>query len=247
MMIQGRPHGYGVGGWLRLAVPVVLLPAALSSGCLSRSRLNGGCEWVGDASYRLDLQRAADRQHLVGDVELAEELGIRYGDTFRKDHGRLEEHAQASACQARLVRTIADTHGLTAAIVQAARASRPALADGVTLTLFAVLYGLASLGLIRTARARLADAGLGPLVVGYGVSGLAMSGLGVLGLNLVWVPVVEIIRTGNMHRSLRVAPLPWPSHLLSLFLGGVVAFALILAVSHLRRMPDQPMAHRGQR
>lgn len=239
-MTHGKQHGCGVGGWLGLAVWLVLLPAALSSGCLSRSRLNGRCEWVGDDSSKLDLQRAADRRHLVGDVELAEELGIRYGDTFRKDHGRLEEHAKASACQARLFRVIADTHGLTAAIVQAARASRPALADSVTLVLFAVLYGLTSLGLIRTVRARLADAGLGPFVVGYGVSGLAMSGLGVLCLNLVWVPVVEIIRTGNTHRSLRVAPLPWPSHLVSLFVGGVVAFALIVAVSYLRRMPEEP-------
>jgi hypothetical protein len=196
--------------------------------------LNGRCEWVGDASTPLDLQHAADTQHLVGDVELAEDLGIRYGDTFRKKYGRLDEHTKASECQASLFRIIADRHGLSPERVQAARSSRPALADGVTLILFAILYGFASLGLIRAVQARLAYAGLGPLVVGFGVSGLAMSGLGLLCLNLVWVPAVEIMRTGNMHRSLRVAPLPWTSHLVSLFLGGIVAFAVILAMKRLK-------------
>jgi hypothetical protein len=158
-------------------------------------------------------------------------LGIRYGDTFRKHYGRLEEHRRALSCQARLWTTISVTHNVGAAQVQAARLHRPATADGVTLAVFALLYGIVAQRMVRILRARHDLGGLGALVLGYGVTGVALSGVALVGFNLVWVPVVEMIRTGNTHRSLRIAPLPWPSYSGPLFASGILAFAAIAALN----------------
>ena len=88
---------------------------------------------------------------------------------------------------------------------------------------------------MRVLRARHHVDGAGGLILGYAVIGPALSGVALIGLNLVWVPMVEMIRTGNTHRSIRVAPLPWPNHSGALFVGGVFAFAAIAAMNHVLR------------
>jgi hypothetical protein len=197
--------------------------------------LNQDCSWIGDQPGPLALARSSDEQHLVRDVELAEELGIRYGDTFRKHYGRTEEHRRAAACQARLWETIAATHGVSAAQVQAARSQRPAVADRTTLALFALLYGIVAHKVVQVLRTHHGLAGVRAAVLGYGSTGITLSGVALVGLNLVWVPIVEMVRTGNTHRSLRLAPLPWPNHSGTLFVAGVVTFAAIAATNHVLR------------
>ena len=70
MRLGGR-RAFGARG----VVASVLLGAA---GCLPRARVNAACRWVGDAA---DVAApSAHRTHLVEDVRVAEDLGVRYAD-----------------------------------------------------------------------------------------------------------------------------------------------------------------------
>lgn len=214
-----------------------LLLAIGLCGCLSRSRLNETCDWVGDSPIALNAERASDRRHLVEDVELAEELSIRYGDSFRKQFGRLEEHARAAACQGKLFDTIAQIHQVTPQDVRVARSIRRAWVDPLSLIVLGALYCVVSAKLVRTICKRLSAGGMRPLLVGLGLGAVAISFCGLICLNLIWVPLVETIRTGNMHRSFRAAQLPWSNHLVALYIGGVVIF-IALAFAYQLRSPE---------
>lgn len=153
----------------------VCLAAVVAPGCLSRSRLNESCEWVGDAPRALTLQQRAHMEHLVSDVELAEELGLA----------------------------------------------------------FALVYVAVSLVLIRTLTKRVGD-DLRHLTIALGLAAVVTSGVALACFNMLRVQVAEIIRTGNMHRSLRAASPPWSAHLPALYAAAVFVFAVLALVEGAR-------------
>jgi hypothetical protein len=87
---------------------LLLLAAVIcASACLPRHRLNSDCTWTGDPSLPLDLRRASARRHLIDDVEVAERLGVRYGDAFKKRDGAIEERRRRTDCTTALLADIA--------------------------------------------------------------------------------------------------------------------------------------------
>jgi hypothetical protein len=66
--------------WLALFV----LPMCVV-GCLDRARVNTRCEWDEQSVRALDLNDWSQLRHLYQDVELAEELAIRYADEVHKE------------------------------------------------------------------------------------------------------------------------------------------------------------------
>src|SRR5438552_2127569 len=136
--------------WILLVKPLLLslLIFVGASACMRRSRLNSNCEWAHDSAQRLDLNQVTDEHHLIDDVELAEELGIRYRDSFRRQHGMQEEHRRTVECTATLLDQIAHIHSVPAEEILKARQRRPANVDAIALLSFAIFFCLVSSRLI---------------------------------------------------------------------------------------------------
>jgi hypothetical protein len=212
---------------MRRFFPLLLAGVVCFSACLPRHRLNSACSWTGDPSLALDLRRAADRNHLIEDVEVAEELGVRYGDAFKKRDGTVEEGRRRTDCTAALLANVAAIHGLPQKDVIETRGRRPARVDAAGLAVFALLYGVASVRLVRAlfGRIRVADA-----VAAFAAIALAsvMTGAaGVLSLNMFGV-AVDVIRWGDLHGSYRASRgLPWSRHWIDVFVAFAIVFWVI--------------------
>jgi hypothetical protein len=215
------------------------------SGCLSRSRLNTNCEWTHDAAFQLDLRRGADEEHLIDDVELAEELGIRYGDSFRKRDGIQEEHRRTTECTTTLFAEIAHIHGVTSDDVLKARGRRPAVVDLTVLLSFVLLYGLVSSRLVGGVFSRFPVDVPAPALTAIAVMSAMVSGNGLMSLRL-WAETVEIVRRGNGHGSYRVGRVPWSHHRAELFAAGVVLFWLIALLHYWREKSACPVKPSSQ-
>jgi hypothetical protein len=110
--------------------PSIVLAVAVA-GRIDRTRVNSDCEWTGDVAFPIDLQKPSDRQHLIIDAQLAEDLAGRYADV---EHGRLTGFAGHGGlidngrvvreCMARLSTTIQHTHDVTEADLLDARRQR---------------------------------------------------------------------------------------------------------------------------
>ena len=87
--------------------------------------------------------------------------------------------------------------------------------------------------MIRAIRQRMMFSGTVAHAAVCGAAGVALSGVAVTGFNLVWVPLVEMVRTSNTHRSFRAAPLPWSNHTGVLFIGALLVFIGLVAISRL--------------
>ena len=218
---------------MKRLLPLLLAVAGLSA-CLHRNRLNVECQWTGDPGSSLDLTGRNDQWHLIRDVEIAEELGIRYGDSFRRRDGILEEHRRTAACTASLFARIASVHGISVNDVVSERGRRPPGVDLAVLLSFAVFYWLASRYLASGLFNRMAVDPVLPATVATAVMSGLVSATGVLALT-AWGTVVEIFRVGNGHGSYRVGRLPWGHHLEGLFISGVFLFVLVASLEITRR------------
>jgi hypothetical protein len=223
----------------RLRLPFVLACALSLAGCLARDRLNTRCEWTDDGAVQLNLQHEPDRRHLNNDVEIAEELGIRYGDSFRSRAGLPETRRRRTECTATLFAQISRVHGVTSNDVEQARGQRPAGMDVLVLLSFAMLYAFLSSKLVRGIFSRHPiDEPLPALVAVALVS--ATAGVGAVMALPMWGEVFEIVRRADGHGSYRVGRLPWGHHMLELFGAGVVLFCLIAAGQAVMRKRSNP-------
>jgi hypothetical protein len=222
-----------------------LLLTVCLSGCIARDRLNTNCEWTRDVAFRLDLEHEAEQRHLNDDVELAEELGIRYGDSFRKRDGRLEEHRRTTECRTTLFAAIAHLHGVTPDDVLQARARRPATVDLAVLLSFAMLYGVVSSRLIGGIFSRLPVDEPLPALAAIAMMSAMVSASGLMSLSL-WAEAVEMVRVGNGHMSYRVGRLPWGQHQAELFVTGVVFFWLIALLLYWQKKSACPVQRQYQ-
>jgi hypothetical protein len=220
---------------------VLLFFAVTSSGCLRRERLNADCRWTYDAAVPLDLRNEADQRHLNDDVELAEDLAVRYGDRgLRAGHfASMEAYGQArNECLGTLFSVIASNHSVSTQQVHQSVGSRPAGLDLAVLLSFALLYGLVSIGLVGGIFSRFpVDGPVPAFAASVGMSAVVSAG-GLMGLGL-WAGTVEMIRAGNTHMSYRVGRLPWSHHTIGLFASGVFLFWLIALLRY------RSLAHRA--
>jgi hypothetical protein len=229
----------------RLFLPWFLLLACLS-GCIGRERLNRNCEWTHDATFTFDIQNRTHQQHLIEDVQAAEELAIRYADEQRGHRSGqfsgMDEYVQTrEQCMATLFGVIATNHRMDPQQVRESVGRRPAGFDVVVLLSFAMLYSLVVNGLVGGVFSRLPAGDAVPALVATAVMSVIVSAGGLTGLGLL-AGAVEMIRFGDTHMSYRVGRMPWSQHTVGLYVSGVVLFWAIALVRY-RRLAHQAELH----
>lgn len=227
--------------------------------CSRRDGLNFDCAWVPDPPSRIDVRADADLQHLLDDIRVAEELGMRYGDrmagtrlveilgivsrhggTTNRDLGRQSRQQ----CVATLFGTIATTHGITVADIERVR---PRLADrGLDLPItipVALILLVAVRRFMRWIGSRFAP----DEWAGWGVATLFASIVIpaiVITIGGGWAMVVEIIRLGNEHVGNRARIEGLRPHALAVLAVGGAAVWIGSGVTAMRKHAD---ASRNQR
>jgi hypothetical protein len=225
---------------------LIVLVVVAMAGCARREGMNFECAWPPDAAAALDIADPVAVRHLLDDIQLAEELGIRYGDrksgwrvamvfgvAFR--HGgqrnatlgrRLRE-----SCTASLLKTVAETHSMS---IEAIDKTRTRLAErGANLRVaipMTFLYLWLSLYTIRRIRDRFeADETL-PIAVAAVIMSVAVTAT-VMMAALVWGGAVEIVRVGNEHLSYRASRRLWPrpTEIVPFLALGTVSFWIMAA------------------
>ena len=236
---------------MRRIIPSLAVVLLCLTACLDRARVNNKCEWSPDGLRTLDLSNWPQQRHLYADVELAEELAIRYADAKYQErtgfygHGGLIDGGRLrDSCMASLERSVAQAHGLTVQQVEQARVRgyrNPFWDTGVLLS-FAGVYGLLAWLLARALSRRIpAEEGwlavAAPMLVSLPISVLAYQ------FFAIWGGVLETFRLGNGHiSSYRSAKPPWPQHSFALVIGGVVIFLIIAATQWLMARPSPTSA-----
>ena len=100
-----------------LASAIVLVAAF---GCSSGQ--NTECRWPEEVPRQLDLRSEADAAHLMADVELAEELSVRFADNSGTGPGPLRQRLRLEKCFEPLTAGIIARHGVSMADVLGAQA-----------------------------------------------------------------------------------------------------------------------------
>ena len=214
------------------AALVLSLSAAL--GCSSGQ--NTECRWPDEAPRLLDLRIEDDAAHLMQDVELAEELSVRFADESEFGPGPARQRLRVERCYNPLVAGIMTRHGVSMADVLGAQ--RRIGERGLNLIVnvpVAAFFSVATLLVLRNIRRRFDGAGEHVAVAAASViSAVFVAGL-TTGVGRVWQMLWETIRIGNGHlggqRGLR---LPWVQHSFEYFVVALVAFLVIAALYHFR-------------
>ena len=227
---------------MRRSLPSLVLLVSCLTACLDRTRVNSRCEWSPDSLRALDSSNWLQQRHLYADVELAEELAIRYADAKYKErtsfygHGGLIDGGRLrDSCMASLVRSVAQAHSLTAEQVERARARgyRNPLWDAGVLLSFVGIYGLLAWLVAGQLTRRIPPeedglAIIAPLLLSLPIGILAYQ------FFAIWGGALETCRLGNGHvSSYRSAKPPWPQHSVALVTGAVVVFLIVAAARRL--------------
>ena len=206
------------------------LSAALGCG----SGQNTECRWPDEAPRLLDLRIDLDASHLMQDVELAEELSVRFADESGVGPGPARQRLRVERCFDPLVAGILTRHGVSMADVLGAQ--RRIGERGLNLVVnvpVAVLFSVVTLLVLRNIRRRF-DGEHVAVATASVISAVFVAGL-TTGFGRVWQMLSEAIRIGNGHlggqRGLR---LPWVQHSFEYFVVAMVAFLVIAAVYHFR-------------
>jgi hypothetical protein len=202
------------------------------------------CEWSPETVRSLDLSDRAQQRHLYEDVQLAEELAIRYADGVHKErfgfegHGGLIENGRLrDRCMAALMSTIAATHELPLERVSQARARGyrdPRWDLGVLLS-FGCLYVFIAWAIVRTISRRFPVEDGWPAVVAPLLAAFPV-GIAAFQVFALWGAGLEAIRLGNGHMSsYRAAKSPWPEHGAALSIAGATVFLMIAGLHYWRQ------------
>jgi hypothetical protein len=204
----------------------VLVGAGLLMGC--SNGLNSDCEWPQEAASVLRIHDKPDAEHLLRDVELAEELSIRFGDE-RWGPGPARQRGRDEHCLAPLFQHISNSHSLSLHDVLSAREriGDRGLNLGVNVPVGLVVALFAAF-LLRQIDSRFSVLDE-PLAVACAtlVSALFIGGM-TAAIGRLWEAVYETIRLGNGHLSYRGLRLPWTQHAIEF---AVVATAMFVVVS----------------
>jgi hypothetical protein len=209
---------------VRPIILALVLSSLSLSACAIPEGMNDHCEWPHEQSFVLDLQDPGHRRHLIDDVRVAEELGVRFHDTYlNRGHGRPEWPQTRDGCDAKLFEVIARTHHVADADVRHARARLAQQWDPAMYFPLAALYVTGAFTMARWIRKRFAcDEKVASLVAALFAS-VVLSG-SVLALGHLWGGAVEMLRLGNTHMTYRADRLGWHGYASVLFVAGVVLF-----------------------
>jgi hypothetical protein len=180
--------------------------------CLPRERLNDACQWTADTAVLPPPGDPARRTHLIEDVRVAEDLGIRYGDAIGGHNGSDLSRRERAWCTSATLEEIMRRHGVSRAELTAVTGAREFWID-----LLAVFLPTAALFLVvsRHVAARVI-AGYDPEDRGGAVLSLVVlmplvAGIA-LGVAHMWAWMVEVLRIHNDHISYRAFRLPTSQH-----------------------------------
>jgi hypothetical protein len=213
----------------RSLAPVIGLVAAF--GCSSGQ--NTDCRWPEEPPRRLDLRSDADAAHLRADVELAEELSVRFADRSGTGPGPLRQRLRLEKCFDPLTAGIVARHGVSMADVLGAQAriGERGLNLVVNLPVLA-FFTVSTMFVLRATRRRFGVEERVAIVAASAISAVAVAGL-TTGFGRVWQMTSEAIRIGNGHlggqRGLR---LPWVQYSFEYFIVALAAFLLIALLYH---------------
>jgi hypothetical protein len=217
---------------MRRAAAFLFIAAAL--GCSSGQ--NTDCRWPDESPRILDPRIDADASHLMQDVELAEELSVRFADQSEFGPGPQRQRLRVERCYDPLVAGIMARHGVSRADVLDAQ--QRIGERGLNLVVNApvvTLFGFLTLMALRGIRRRFSGADERVAVaIASVISAVFVAGL-TTGFGRVWQMVSETIRVGNGHlggqRGLR---LPWVQHTFEYFIVALIAFLVIALLYHRR-------------
>lgn len=212
---------------------------ALSAGCSSGQ--NTECRWPDEAPRLLDLRSGPDSRHLMQDVELAEELSVRFADALSEGPGPVKQRLRLERCFDPLIANIMARHGVSHADVLAAqgRIGQRGLNLVVNVPVIA-FFAIATFVVLSRIRRRFPDEPFASAVASA-LAAVAVAGL-TTGFGRVWQMLSEAIRIGNGHlggtRGLR---LPWVQHSFEYFLVALAGFLIIAgcALRWARHAPAQ--------
>jgi len=218
---------------------VVGLGVALYSiACLPPQRLNSSCRWENDTVTLAAGDAGARRAHLVEDVRVAEEAGIRYADSVAGGMVTERYLRLRDSCTEASILEVLRRHGASRAEVAAVTGARDLwvdlLAVFVPMTALFLAASWVVIGRILAGYdsedrwlAAAVLAALTPIAAGVGMAATQL-----------WSWLVEMARFRNAHISYRAARLPVSAaqHGWLLWVAAMVLFAAVaIAVMALRR------------
>jgi hypothetical protein len=199
-------------------------------GCLPRERINSACRWTDEAGPLAPSGAPARRAHLVEDVRVAKDLGIRYADTTA---GRMNTPAWRTAqtsCTERLLAEIVRVHQVSSAELTAAAGVRELWVDLLAVLLpVGILFAAASRVVTTRVVTQYDRNGRGVAAVVCAVLTPLGGGMAVV-LAQMWGVVVEQLRLRDEHISYRAFDLPASRHGWLLWVIAMVLFAAIGAM-----------------
>ena len=236
---------------------VLALAALCVCACSRRAGLNFDCKWVPESALRVDLRNESHVQHLLDDIRVAEELGMRYGDrmagyrlveTFGivSRHGGVKDRdlgrRSRQQCIATAFGAIASTHEIAVADVERVRSrlAERGLDLAVTIPVALVLV-CAVTGFMRWIRNRFeTDEWAGWLFATLFAS-LIIPAV-VVAIGGAWTAVVEIVRLGNEHVGERARLEGLRVHMLVVLGVGIAAVWIGSGFTAIRKRADESQA-----
>ncbi len=214
-----------VRGFICLCSLVVL------TACLPKERLNTRCEWIDPSTTFLDPSIDSDVRHLNLDANLAEDLGIRYGDTFRSTEGIIVGAQKRGECTRKLIGVIAARHRLSVERVEAARGKRNVWIDiALVYVPMAIMFCFVAYFMMVRIRRGLYDEPRWMLIVAVVIATPIVAGFGLMaGQQYEWL--VEWARLRNAHLSYRAFRMPITQHALYAWIGAMILFVCVAALS----------------
>lgn len=207
----------------------------LLSACLPQDRINKKCEWIGDPPRVLDISRDADARHLDLDANLAEDLGIRYGDTFRSTDGIVVGGEKRGECTEKLLAFVATNHRVSRKAVESARGARNVWID-IALVYIPMLIAFTLIAYLMAARVKtkLYDEQRWMMLGAYVFATPVIAAFGLMaGQQYEWL--VEWARLRNAHLSYRAFGMPITHHARNVFIVAMIVFVCVVLVSDARR------------
>ena len=211
---------------------IVVFACVLVAGCLPRERLDSNCSWRGDSAFAVDLRNRTEAAHLQLDVTLADEIGMRYGDQFRRRIPIAQTRRLGDECTDSLFGVVERLHNVDPSAVLSLRGRRDPWIDFATIYLpMIVLFALAADPIARRVGSNFDVEDEWARIVALIAIALLVAGAGVL-LAQLWSTTVEAWRLRDGHLSYRTNRLPIGNHALLAWLTGVVLFLGVAALRY---------------
>jgi hypothetical protein len=214
---------------LRFLAVLGLAISLAFTGCVRREGRNADCIWPEINARPLDLSRGGDARHLREDVELAEDLAVRYLDAQVRSQSALPRPARPpgevmNTCRNSLLKQISTSHNVSPKEVVQFFGRRSLASDLAVILPFFLLNALLAMLLTGWLLRRYPpDESMTGTLAMFLFCSLAFGAGGLL-LGEQWSITAESIRVGTGHLSYRVDRLPWVQHRISFFVVCVAVF-----------------------